>query len=160
MNLGLLGLVALSADVCLGQRVQHSLLWRMQFVAVGAGNAVHFVLASRPVRPCKDARFVATETGCIPLFCRRKLLGFSSKHDIRRRAARIAQMCGTGAVTGLATWSAPVGLHTMLGLVDGEYWRSPVLIVADGALLVAFQRPVDLCHCGYRADEYRSDGAD
>src|ERR1035437_8126190 len=127
MNLGLLGLVALSADVGLGQRVQHSLLWQMQFVAVGAGNAVHFVFASRPVRPCKDARFVAIETGCVPLFCRRKLPGFGSKHDIRRRAARIAQVCGTGAVTGLATWGAPVGLHSMLGLVDGEYWRSPVL---------------------------------
>src|ERR1017187_1335454 len=160
MNLGLLGLVALSADVGLGQRVQHSLLWQMQFVAVGAGNAVHFVFASRPVRPCKDARFVAIETGCVPLFCRRKLPGFGSKHDIRRRAARIAQVRGTGAVTRLATWSAPVGLHSMLGLVDGEDWRSPVLIVANGALLVAFHGPVDLCHCGYRADQYRSDGAD
>src|ERR1019366_319360 len=160
MNLGILGLVTLGADTCLGQRIQHSLLWRMQLVAIGTGNAVHFMLAARPVRPGTDARFVTIETGCIPLFCRRKLLGLGSEHDIRRLAARIALVVDTGAVTRLTTRSASVGLHAMLGLVDGEYRRTPILIMADGALLVPFQGPVDLCHCGYRADEYRSDGAD
>src|ERR1039458_2414020 len=111
MNLGLLYLVALCADVGLGHRVQPSLLWRMQFVAVGAGNAVHFVLAARPVRPGTDTRFVTAETGCIPFLCRRKVLGFGTEYQIRRLAARIAHVLGTGAVTGLAAGSAPVCLH-------------------------------------------------
>ena len=48
----------------------------------------------------------------------------------------------------------------MLGLVDGEYRRTPILIVACGALLVALQGPVDLRHCGQRAEEYRNAGTD
>ena len=91
MNLCILGLVALSADFGLGHRVQHFLLYGMRFVAVGAGNSVHFVLAARPVRPSTDTRFVTGETGSIPLRCRRKVLGFGSKHNIRL-GARIAQM--------------------------------------------------------------------
>jgi len=55
MNLGVLGLVALSADLGLGHRVQHFLLYRVRFVTIGAGNSVHFVLAARPVRPSTDA---------------------------------------------------------------------------------------------------------
>jgi hypothetical protein len=46
----------------------------------------------------------------------------------------------------------------MLGLVDGEYRRTPIRIVADGALLVAFQRSVDLCQCGQGAEKYRNAG--
>ena len=63
-------------------------------------------------------------------------------------------------MTGLATGSAPIGLHTMLGLVDGEYRRSPTLVVAEGALLVAFQGSVGLCECGKRAEKYRNAGTD
>jgi hypothetical protein len=130
----------------------------MQLVAIGTGNAVHFMLAARPVRPGTHTRFVTAQTGCIPSFCRRKVFGFAAKHHIRMLAARIALMLDTGAVTGLATGSAPVGLHTMLGLVDGEYRRTPIRIVADGALLVAFQRSVDLCQCGQGAEKYRNAG--
>ena len=139
MNLGILGLVALGADTFLGQRIQHSLLFRMQFVAVGAGNAVHLMLAARPVRPCAHARFVTAQARCIPIFCRRKVLRFAAKHHIRMLAARIALVLDTGAVTRLATWSTPVGLHTVLRQVDGKYRSTPILIVADGALLVAFK---------------------
>src|ERR1035437_944726 len=63
-------------------------------------------------------------------------------------------------MTGLATGSAPVGLHTMLGLVDGEYRRTPTLVVAEGTLLVAFQGSVDLCQRGQRAEKYRNAGTD
>src|ERR1035441_7972359 len=63
-------------------------------------------------------------------------------------------------MTGLATGSALVGLHTMLGLVDGKYRRGPTLIVAEGALLVAFQGSVRLCECGKRAEKYRNAGTD
>src|ERR1017187_4693425 len=63
-------------------------------------------------------------------------------------------------MTGLATRSAVVGLYTMLGLVDGQYRRWPILIVADGTLLVAFQGSVDLCQRGERAEKYRNAGTD
>src|SRR5664280_1619046 len=48
----------------------------------------------------------------------------------------------------------------MLGLVDGEYRRTPTLVVAEGTLLVAFQGSVGLCQCGKRAEEYRNAGTD
>ena len=48
----------------------------------------------------------------------------------------------------------------MLGLIDGEYRRWPILVVADGALLVAVQGSVGLCECGEGAEKYRDAGTD
>jgi hypothetical protein len=158
MNLSLLGLVAGRADVGLGQRVQHFLLDRMPFVAVRTRNAVRFVLAASPVRSRKDVCFMTVETGRISRCDRRQVFGLGSKHHLRRLAARIALVLGTFAVTPLATRSALIALHPMLGLVDGEDRLAPILIVANGAFLVAFQGSVDLCRCGERAEECRDAG--
>jgi len=62
------------------------------------------------------------------------------------------------SVATLAPWSALVTLHTVLGLIDGEDWLTPILIVACCALLIAFQGSVDLCRCGVRAEECRYAG--
>lgn len=86
MNLGLLSLVAISANVGLGERVQDFLLYRMPFVAVGAGNAVRFVLAPFPVRSRKNVCFVAGETGCIPRGYRRNVFGSWRKYHLWRLA--------------------------------------------------------------------------
>ena len=155
MNLGLLCLVARCTHVDLGDRVQHFLLDRMPFVAVGTGNAVRFVLAPRPVRSRQNVGFMTVETGCISRGYRRKILGFGAKHHLWRLAARIALVLGAFAMTALAARGALVTLHTMLGLVDGEDRLAPRLIVAHGALFIAFQGSVDLRQCGPRAEKYR-----
>jgi len=116
----------------------------MRFVAIGTGNAMGFVLASRPMGTRKNICFVTRETRCIPRRYRRKVLGFGRKYHLWRLVARIDLMLGAFAVTALATRSALITLHAMLGLVDGEDRRSPILVVAHGALLVAFERSVNL----------------
>lgn len=155
MNLGKLGFVAIGTHVWLRQRVQYFLLYGMRFMTIGTGNAVRFVLASRPMGTSKNVCFVAREAGCIPCRYGRQILGFGCKHHLRRLAARIALMRGTLTMTALATGSTPVALHTMLRLVDGEDRFCPILIVAHGALLVAIQRSVDLRPCEPRSKEYR-----
>ena len=64
-----------------------------------------------------------------------KGFGFGPKYHLWQLVARIDLVLGAFAVTALATRSALITLHTMLGLVDGKNRRSPILVVAHGALL-------------------------
>jgi len=153
MDLRQLGFVATAAHLRLGHRVQHLLLDSVPFVAIGAGNAMGFVLASRPVWSGHNIAFVTGETRCIPCCHRRQIFRFCTKHDLRGSVARIGLVRSTLAVTSLATRCALITFHAMLGLVNGEGRLCPALVVARGAFLVAFQRMVDFRQRGSQAEE-------
>jgi len=89
-----------------------------------------------------------------------KGFGFGPKYHLWQLVARIDLVLGAFAVTALATRSALITLHTMLGLVDGKNRRSPILVVAHGALLVAFERLVNLRQGEPWPEKHRNDYAD
>lgn len=159
MNLRLLSLMALSADFRLRERIQHLLIRIVCLVTISARHTVHLVLTPRPVGSGQHLRFMTTQASRISLFNGRKVFRFGAEHDVWRLAAWIAHVIGAGTVTGLTTGSASIRLHAVLSLIDGEDWRSPILIVADRALLIAFERPVRLRERARRAKKCRKTGA-
>ena len=143
MNLGTFGCMATEADFRLRKLVQHLLVRIVGFVAIGTGQPVGLMLTARPVCPRANLGLVTRETGGVPLSHRRQALRLGAE-DYIGRLTWILLVRSALAVASLAARGTLIALDAVFGLVDREHRLGPVLVVASGALLVPFKRPVRL----------------
>lgn len=153
MNLGAHVLVTAETDFGLSQLVHHFLIRLMRFVAIRTGQAVGFMRAARPIRSRANAGLMAGEAGGVPGFDGGLLLRTGAEDHVGWVVAGILPMLDTLTVTALAAGGARIALYTVPGLIDGKHRCPPILVVAHGALLVPFKRPIHFGHSGQGPDD-------
>src|SRR5450759_877106 len=119
-NLGSLRLVAAVADFGLGGLALDFLVRGAGAVAIGAGDALAFMLAAGPVVPRQHVLAVTRETRGVPLSGRRAVLRLDVEDHVRGLRG-VLQVGVALPVTALAAGCAGIGLVAVAGLIDRRH---------------------------------------
>src|SRR5450759_1881441 len=119
-NLGSLRLVAAVADFGLGGLALDFLVRGAGAVAIGAGDALAFMLATGPVVPRQHVLAVTRETRGVPLSGRRAVLRLDVEDHVRGLRG-VLQVGVALSVTALAAGCAGIGLVAVAGLIDRRH---------------------------------------